>query len=314
MKLSRLITYKHMVDGLSVNHINDEIESLLQRVETDLSVQNIDFDNIKLRVSANKKSVLDTLKIIDGDLQKFKTELDQFVHDVEQPYYTKSMDMYQESLSDSADYILDRGNFKKLLYDPETFDFFCNRVRSHAGWQWPAMEIRPAMGEVTESLVACDPLYLVDHEPDLFKVVKDKWTPEYQRRLRYYTVKENEKRIFHQLPHAQFGIIVAVDFFNFRPLLLIERYLTEIFSLLRPGGMAIFTYNNCDLPIGVDNFENSYYCYTPGKQIKEISTKIGFKIAASFDLENNVSWLELRRPGTKSSLRGGQTLGRVENI
>jgi SAM-dependent methyltransferase len=314
MKLSKLTTYKHMVDGLSVNHIVNEIESLLQHVETDLAIQKIDFENIKQLVSVNKKLVLDTLKIIDSDLQKFKNELAKFVKDIEQPYYAKSMAMYQEGLNDTAEYILDRHSFKKLLYDPETFDFFCNRVKGHTNWQWPAMEIRPAMGEVTESLIACDPLYLVDVDSMLFKEVKNKWTPEYQRRLRYYTINEQDRRIFHQLPHAQFGLIVAVDFFNFRPIELIERYLKEIFQLLKPGGVAIFTYNNCDYPIGVDNFENSYYCYTPGKQINEISTKIGFSIASSFDLKNNVSWLELKRPGTRSSIKGGQTLGKVVNI
>jgi hypothetical protein len=314
MKLSRLITYKHMVDGLSVNHVTDEIERLLQHVETDLAIQNIDFENIKQRVSSNKKMVLSTLNTIDKDIQLFKKELAKFLEDIERPYYTRSVDMYKEGINDTADYILDRHSFKKLLYEQETFDFFQHRVRSHASWQWPALEIRPALGEVTDALTACDPLYLVDLNDDLFKVVKKMWTPEYQRRLRYYTINEQDRKIFHQLPQAQFGLVVAVDFLNFRPLELIERYLTEIFGLLRPGGMAIFTYNNCDFPIGVDNFENSYYCYTPGRQIKEISTKIGFKIASSFDLENNVSWLELKRPGTRSSLKGGQTLGKIDNI
>ncbi len=176
------------------------------------------------------------------------------------------------------------------------------------------MEIRPAHGEISQHLVACDPLYLVDTDPELFKHVKKMWNPEYQRRLRYYTVSESDRRIFHQLPQFQFGLIVAVDFFNFRPLDLIERYLLEIYQLLRPGGMVIFTYNNCDYPIGVDNFENSYYCYTPGRHVKAMAEKIGFRVAASFDLENNVSWLELQKQGTKSSLRGGQTLGRISSI
>jgi SAM-dependent methyltransferase len=224
------------------------------------------------------------------------------------------MAVYQEGINDSADYILDRHNFKKLLYQQETLDFFSGRIRDLGHWKWPAMEIRPAHGEISQHLVACDPLYLVDTDPELFKHVKKMWNPEYQRRLRYYTVSESDRRIFHQLPQFQFGLIVAVDFFNFRPLDLIERYLLEIYQLLRPGGMVIFTYNNCDYPIGVDNFENSYYCYTPGRHVKAMAEKIGFRVAASFDLENNVSWLELQKQGTKSSLRGGQTLGRISSI
>jgi hypothetical protein len=185
-----------MVDGLSVNHVNDEIERLLQHVETDLAIQKIDFENIKQRVTANKKVVLHTLNAINTDLQTFKKELGKFLDDIERPYYSKSVTMYQEGLKDTADYILDRHSFKKLLYEQETFDFFCNRVRGHASWQWPALEIRPAHGEVTESLTSCDPLYLVDLDPEMFKIAKTKWTPEYQRRLRYYTVKEQDKKIY----------------------------------------------------------------------------------------------------------------------
>lgn len=314
MKLSRLITYKFMIDNLSVKHVYDEIERLLQHVITDLDVQNIDFDNIKTNMKDNKKLTLDTLDKIDSDIQKFKQALDEFVKSVEEPYYAKSQTVYQEGLNDSADYILDRHNFKKLLYQQETLDFFSGRVRDLSNWKWPAMEIRPSHGDISQHMIACDPLYLVDTDAGLFKVVKTMWNPEYQRRLRYYTVSETDRRIFHQLPQHQFGLIVSVDFFNFRPLQLIERYLKEIFQLLRPGGMVIFTYNNCDYPIGVDNFENSYYCYTPGRHVKAIAEKIGYRIASSFDLENNVSWLELQKPGTKTSLRGGQTLGRISSI
>lgn len=314
MKLSRLITYKHMVDGLTVNHVHDEIETLLKHVSTDLKIQDIDFDNLKNKIDKNNALVLETLQEINSDLVKFKKKLEEFVSGIEAPYYAKSQTIYQEGLNDSADYLLDRYSFKKLLYQPETLDFFKSRIQLHSSWKWPAAEIRPCHGEITDCLIACDPLYLIDTMPDMFKHIKEKWTPEYQRRIRYYTINETDKKILHQLPLMQFGIIVAADFFNFRPLELIKRYLEEIFGILRPGGVAIFTYNNCDHPIGVDNFENSYYCYTPGREIKAMCEHIGFRVAASFDLENNVSWLEVQRPGTRTSLRGGQTLGKIQNI
>jgi len=322
MKLSKLITYKHMVDGLSVNHMHDKIEQLLQDVENNLSIQQIDFENIKHKMSANKKIILNTLHNIDIDLQNFKQELTKFVTDIEPSYHAKSQQIYEEDCKNTVGNILDRFLYKKLLYKQETFDFLCNRIKAQASWQWPAMQIRPAHCDLTDALTACDPLYLVDLNKELLTVAETKWTPEYQRRLRYYTVNENDKTIFHQLPQAQLGLIVAVDFFNFRPLKLIEHYLNEFFGLLRPGGVVIFTYNNCDFSTSVVNFENCYNCYTPGRQIKEISTKIGFHIASSFDLSDDVaahkdymvSWLELKAPGTISSFRGGQTLGKIENI
>jgi SAM-dependent methyltransferase len=286
----------------------------LKHVSTDLDVQNIDFDNLKQHIGDNRDEILKRLDEIDSDLLSFKQKLTEFVAGVEEPYYAKSQTIYLEGLTDSPDYLLDRHNFKKLLYQTETAEFFASRIKIHSSWKWPAVEIRPAHGEITDNLIACDPLYLVDTHADMFKHVKSKWTPEYQRRLRYYVINEKDKKIFHQLPQNQIGLLVAVDYMNFRPLNLIERYIKEIFLLLRPGGMAVFTYNNCDHPIGVDNFENSYYCYTPGREIKAMCERIGFRIAASFDLENNVSWLEIQKPGTRSSLRGGQTLGKIQTI
>lgn len=303
-----------MVDNLSVNHVHDELESLLQSLSTDLNQQNIDFDNLKEKIDRDRATIFSALTNLNNNLVEFKQQLEQFVKGVEEPYFQKSIEYYQEGLNDSPDYILDRYSFKKLLYDPETFNFFQSRVRSHNNWHWPALEIRPALGEITDTIIGCDPLYLVDTHTDMFKVVKTKWTPEYQRRLRYYIINEQGPRLFDQLPQTQFGLIVAVDFLNFRPINLIQQYIKEMFGLLRPGGTAIFTYNNCDYPIGVDNFENAYYCYTPGKEIKEICEQVGFRIAASFDLENNVSWLEIQRPGKRQSLRGNQTLGKICNI
>lgn len=303
-----------MIDGLSVNHVHDEIDTLLKHVNNDLNVQNIDFDNLKNKISNNSDLVLKKLNEINADILSFKSQLEEFVNGIEKPYYAKSQTIYQEGLKDNADYILDRYSFKKLLYQEETKEFFSSRIKLHSNWRWAGLEIRPAHGDITNDLIALDPLYLVDTNPELFKVVKKMWTPEYQSRLRYYTINEGDKKIFNQLPQLQFGLVVAVDFFNFRTIELIDRYLKEIFQLLKPGGMFIFTYNNCDYPIGVDNFENSYYCYTPGRQVKSTAEKTGFRIAASFDLENNVSWLELQKPGTRTSLRGGQTLGRIMNI
>jgi SAM-dependent methyltransferase len=303
-----------MVDGLSISHIYDEIDSQLTHIRTDLDIQNIDFDNVKTEISRQSQALMANIHAIDALLKQFQGNLQGFVDSIERPYYTRSEDLYRESLRDTPDYILDQLQFKNLLYEPETKDFFINRVRLHTDYKWPAMEIRPGHGEITETLVSCDPLYLVDTHDDLFKVMRTLWTPEYQRRVRYYTIDETQKKILHQLPHKQFGLIVAVNFFNFRPLKLIEKYTAELFSLLKPGGVAIFTYNNCDYPIGVDNFENSYYCYTPGKQIKKICEQAGFRIMASFDMENNVSWLELQRPGRLTSLRGGQTLGKIQTI
>lgn len=303
-----------MVDGLSVKHVYDEMFELLKEVNTNLDIEQFDFDNIKEEIKQESDNIKVSLDKIDSSLNEFKLHLTAFFDSIEEPYFAKSKEIYRESLGDSPDYTLDQYTFKKLIYDEDTMSFFISRIKMYTDWKWPALEIRPALGETSESLISCDPLYLVDTNKELFREVKKCWTPEYQRRIRYYVIDEAAKHPLGTLPQNQIGLIVSVNFFNFRPIDLIEKYLKNMFNVLRPGGMAIFTYNNCDYPIGVDNFEKNYYCYTPGRIIKDLCKKHGFKILASFDMENNVSWLEIQKPGRLKSLRGGQNLARIESL
>lgn len=314
MNLVDLINYRHTVDHLTTKDAYDQIYNLLENIRRSIEIQDIDFDNIKDEINNSCQVIYDELRAVDAKLAEFKKNLTNVVSSVDRPCYEKSQTIYKESLKDKPDYILDRYSFKTLLYNEGTRNFFKERVKLYTNWGWPGLEIRPGLGDVSDIMVACDPLYLVDTNNELFRKVKEMWSPEYQRRLRYYTINESDELIFKQLPKTQFGLVVTVDFFNFRPLDLIERYLKEIYNILRPGGVFIFTYNNCDFPIGVDNFNNSYYCYTPGHRIKETCQQIGYKVEASFNLDNNVSWLEIRKPGIPETMRGGQTLGRIVNI
>jgi SAM-dependent methyltransferase len=52
--------------------------------------------------------------------------------------------------------------------------------------------------------------------------------------------------IFQNYRMAQFGIVLCWDNFNHLSLDKIEKYIREVWKLLRPGGCFIFNYNNCD--------------------------------------------------------------------
>lgn len=303
-----------MVDGLSVKDVYDNIGSALIEVNTNLDIEKFDFDNLKENIHNESANIKQSLDVIESSLVEFKQNLTEFFDSVEQPYYEASKEIYANEAGNDAEYMLDRYAYKQLIYEQETRDFFLNRVKLYTNWKWPALEIRPAQGDFTDALIGCDPLYLADTTPQMLKLVKDKWTGEFQRRVRYYTINETAEMPLNTLPQNAIGVIVSVDFFNFRSVDVIERYIKSMFQTLRPGGTAVFTYNNCDHPIGVDNFEHGYYCYTPGRKIKQICEKYGFRVMASFDMDNNVSWLEIQKPGRLSSLRGGQNLAKIETL
>ena len=71
------------------------------------------------------------------------------------------------------------------------------------------------------------------------------------------------------------------------------------------------TFNNCDRAHGVALAERSFMCYGTATEIIKRAESYGFEIANLYDGQGDVSWLELRKPGTITSLRGGQTLAKI---
>ena len=71
------------------------------------------------------------------------------------------------------------------------------------------------------------------------------------------------------------------------------------------------TFNDCDRAHCVALTERNYCCYTPGKRVKAIAKRIGYKQQFTWNDTQNLTWLELRKPGELESLKGGQTLAKI---
>jgi hypothetical protein len=52
-------------------------------------------------------------------------------------------------------------------------------------------------------------------------------------------------------------------------------------------------------------------CYTPKKLIVSHAESVGFECDFEHDGAGDVSWLEFRKPGEITTLRGGQTLAKI---
>jgi SAM-dependent methyltransferase len=134
----------------------------------------------------------------------------------------------------------------------------------------------------------------------------------YQRRLRPYVISEqSDRKILGQLPDGQFGLVFAHNFFNFRPFEIMRQWLTEIYQKLKPGGMLLMTINDCDRYKAVISVENRFCCYTPGYLVLELAQSLGFEVEFTWNDDGPVSWLELKRPGELTSVRGGQSLAKI---
>lgn len=309
MKLSELVDYLNVLDSLHVpDKCNESLRQLAAVFHTvkhqrpDLNpydaVLDIQFNDLKIGVD----KFSDTVEQLRNSLKKRILELEP------EMLRESSRLFYHEMPFEANDYILNR----RLRLDDQSLIKLQARIKILTDWRLPGMMLRPGLDKFIEEMVPMDPLYLVDTHQDLLTPSIQKFTVEYQRRLRPYVIDDRQLGpIMNQLPDNQFGFVFAFNFFNFRPLELIQRYLTELHAKLRPGGTLIMTYNNCDRSHGVGLAERNWMLYTPKRLILEHAADLGFELAESYDGQGDASWLEFKRSGDIESLRGGQTLAKI---
>jgi SAM-dependent methyltransferase len=212
---------------------------------------------------------------------------------------------------DSDEHILNR----RPTLSEEHDNIIRARIKNFSNHLHPGMIIRPGLETFIEDMVSFDPLYLVDQSEELLFPSMIGFPEQYRRRLRPYIIDRNETGlILSKLPDNQFGMCLAYNFFNFTPIQVIEKYLVEIFSKLKPGGRLMMTFNDCDNEKAVRLAESYYACYTPGRLVKEIAQRVGYEIYFIWNDNDPSTWLELQKPGILTTLRGGQALAKVVPI
>jgi len=311
MKLSELVRLKRSVENWAPSTYEFTVNQSLQSLSDSVVDNDAMTQQLKDSIHINREKINDSFADIRQSIKDYKQYIQEQINALEPQYVSLSKSTFQGSINDSPEYILNRRKESQIFNSEEGKELFINRLGVYNSWQYPAIEIRPAFGEITEYLKGCTPLYLVDTHDDLFQEVKKLWNNIYQRRLRYYTFDESDTASLDTLPDNQIGLVCSVDYFNFKPIEIIESMLQQIYKKLRPGGVVMFTYNNCDLPFGVRNVENFYACYTPHSQLAKTVENIGYEIIKSIDVQENISWMEIKKPGEIYTIRGGETLGEI---
>jgi len=309
MKLSEIVTYLNLLESLQVHEEASEATRKLAAVLHVITNHAVQVNTCSQDLEQDFAAVKTALGNFDATLTQIKQHLTQLLHQQEPAYLAESFRLFdQEMRHDSVSYTLNR----RLAIDAESDIALRFRLKNLTDWRCPGMIIGPGTETFIEDLVPLDPLYVVDQHQELIAPSVQKFTVEYQRRLRQYVVNDHvPQSILNQLPDSQFGLIFAYNYFNYRPMEIICRYLQEIAAKLRPGGTFIMTYNNCDRAHGVGLAERSWMCYTPQRLIVAAAKSYGLEQVSAQDAPGDVSWLEFARPGDIETLRGGQSLAKI---
>jgi hypothetical protein len=309
MRLSELVNYMNLLDTMSAVDTAQQANQDLSKITHVVSASAIQLEQFSAMLAQRQTEVATCLKQYESDLDTLKQALRELITDAEKPWFAESYRLYeQEMLHETTEYILDR----RPTISKETEQFYRARLTRYNSWQHAAMIIRPGREPFIHELLASDPLYLVDERHDLLDPVMMQFNEQYQQRLRPYTILERSgQAILGQLPMEQFGLVFAYNFFNYRPFEVLRQYLKEIYQKLHPGGVLVMTFNDCDRAKAVMLVEQHYCCYTPGYLVRELSQSLGYEIAFSWTDQGPSTWLELRKPGKRPSLRGGQALAKI---
>jgi SAM-dependent methyltransferase len=178
--------------------------------------------------------------------------------------------------------------------------------------QFATLEIGPGDGDWTEYLVAADPLYIIDIHQEFLDSTRNRFPESYRPRMRPYLWQETEikNHYLEKLPQEQFGFVFAYDVFDFFPADFFENYLIGIFNILRPGGSAFFTYNDCNNVSNARLAEVGFKSWMPRHLLEKIAKKLNFEIE-SFNCFKNTYWCILRKPGSLRTVKTTQSLGKI---
>lgn len=218
-------------------------------------------------------------------------------------YYETEMKM--DTYEDIHEY------YKNIHLIPEVKEVIEGKIGRAINWQYPGMELSPGVNHFTKKLVGLDPLYIVDKYKQSLETTKNHFSEAYQHRLRTYRIPGDAD--FRALPQGQMGMIFSFGFFERLPLDVIKVYLKEFWSLLRPSGKVIITYNNCLQKASLDNTVFRHYRLFNTKNYMESAVYgSGFDRIISTDVSSNITVLEFEKPGEFFTQRGGQTLGKIK--
>ena len=300
--LSKLVAYINLIDSIESDDRVREIVYLIESVAEEHKMDDIEWDNYQ-PIDQDYTTAIKHAKRLPLHFRALRQEVFTEVLEHEHSYYSASTNFYQYN-KDSVE------GLDSLDTDPEFADLVRNRINIITDWQFPGVVFRPQACDFMREMVACDPLYLVDTDHDSMLPGIEQFGKRYQRRLCFSETIEYIDSMMEDLPAKQIGLIFVTNFFELRPIELLEKYFREFLTLLRSGGKLAFTFNDCDDSTAVKFVEARQRCYTPGREVLRVLEDLGYTIVYKTVHNSGLGYIECTAPGELTTLRGGQTLAK----
>ena len=309
MQLSDLVKLREDLDAfIDVTNIKITLKSLDDAV-TNIYPKNADYEFCDY-LDDLRKDIKNANDIFDkkiSEVPEIKRIIDQKISDMSSKYFAAN---YQMELA-----LTEEGERKTRAkaFSDHAKEVLSSRLKLYSDWHYPGLEIGPGVGVWTGDLVGNDPLYLIDIRQSYLDETIAMFTPEYQRRIRPYLIPESDDpEDLSILPQNQFGFVTSINVFEYFSFDKIRHYLEEVWNLLRPGGVFLFSYNNGERYQCAKLAENGTVSYIPKTMLVTFCETHGYEVIETFDLDNSVCWIELRKPGKLKTAKTHQAMGEIK--
>lgn len=309
MKLHELVQMRNLLDeSIALEELRTATDTLLQRIDSVTRAE--EFAMPLKNVRSYYATILNILDTQPKEFTVMRNQIAAQIEDITKDWHARGYIINGFYGSGTSDVQGER-NDRILPLSSEVKKIIEGRLALYSSWQYPGLEIGPGDGDWTPSLVANDPLYIADTQQEFLDSTAALFNEDYRRRMRKYQIDHVGNDIL-SLPHNQIGFALAWNVFNYFPEEELRNYLSQVFKLLRPGGVLLFSYNNCDNPSQAGFAEDGWMSWMPKTLLAQILNDIGYETLHYFDPEVNVSWVEVKKPGIKTTVKAHQVLGEIK--
>lgn len=308
--MTHLHTLLKLRDDLTTKHENliDELEIIIDKKAIDLKMVEIDNPTV-----TEYKSELHSIIQQYAELQKRNQMIAELTGQLISKINSDVKKSIAEKLqTDNADPEFDLIEFVYPWVQPHLIHLIKVRAHQHNDWKYPGLQLYPEDKSWIDCMVGCDPLYLVNDSLDALKEMTSTYPDLYQQRLRLYDFRK-----WGSLPQDQMGFVLLWNYLEHCDPAATRHYLSKIFSVLRPGGIFMFSYNNCNIKESMMLAEKGILNYNHQELIEEMVTELGYEILKFEDAETGntqypwISWAEIKRPGELNTVKAHQVLGKI---
>ena len=197
---------------------------------------------------------------------------------------------------------------ERALKDKEFIKEISSDVGYYSDWRWAGIELNPSTGSLTESMLACDPLYLYTGNIADTDSIRSKFNSFFaDKRLMIYDDLD-------KLPQGQLGLATSINCYEFWPIDPIKDEMRKVYNILCPGGYFVFTYNDCEREASLDFLAGAeaYRSYNTRTLMKSMVEMLGFDIVKEQCYREANSWMVVKKPGDLTTQKLSAPLVTIE--